>query len=530
VNHNELEANKPLKERWDSLALPGAEFTEEALSRFIQVHGLQRNVLNCAVPLARAHALTSFEFPPGMDVDLCIKASATGNFPDCLRDWNYEPKIKAAQQLPYMAPLPAEHASLMRVPWFQSPSQAAWLGINARHLRYHHQLWQDLKPRVLQGVHTTLVLGMPQIGFTLTPHIQTEESFLFLGSLARGLSPVQLFPGKYLYPEANLAELADAPAPIFADILPVTGGFAFPMVEHEPDPWRVLARFENTDRYYGYPFHQAADSVEDFTLHNQENGTMLLPDGKKVKARGSQSYVYATLDPKLRTELLATREEFEQANCLRRGTVTHDGLPFQLPVEMQSMVFAVVLTHWRMELDKPGDLTSYSLSTEHAAIRGFNYYQKKEPFYTNFMRLTQEIAKDPNFKTYPLSTHLTHSWLGGNLRLANQLSQSEQELGTDPMRSYYRQQLDWQAGVINLMNHAGFRAKSDMPGLVSRTGKDIERQLNLQGLAFNQMRRLLRFDSHLFQRPLKRASIWPNLHPGFTELDQKVLTESLPKL
>ena len=233
-----------------------------------------------------------------------------------------------------MAELPAEHASLIKGPWLQSPSQATWLGINARHLRYHHQLWQDLKPKVLQGVNTTLVLALPQIGFALAPHIQLEKGFLFLGSLARGLCPVQLFPARYIYPDAHLGGLADVPAPVFADLLPLTGGFSYPTVDCEPDPWRVLARFGNGDRFYGYPFRQAKDSVEDFTLHGHENGAMLLPNGQRVTARQSQSYVYATLDPKLKDELMMDRDEFENATCLLRGAVTHDGLPFQLPVEL----------------------------------------------------------------------------------------------------------------------------------------------------------------------------------------------------
>jgi hypothetical protein len=114
--------------------------------------------------------------------------------------------------------------------------------------------------------------------------------------------------------------------------------------------------------------------------------------------------------------------------------------------------------------------------------------------------------------------------------LANQLSQSEADLGPEIMRAYYHQQLDWQAGIVNLMNHVSFRSKSDRAGLASLTGRDIERQLSLDGLAFHQMHRLLRFDSHLFQRPVKRVSYWPNFHPGWTDLDQKFLTESLPKL
>ena len=530
MNHTELERDKPLLERWNTITLPGGEHTENAFSKYLQVFGKQRNVLNCAIPLARAKTLTDFQLPEGVDLQACIEALVTGHFPNALRDWKYQPVIKAETQLPQMAELPAEHASLIKAPWLQSPSQATWLGINARHLRYHHQLWQDLKPKVLQGVNTTLVLGLPQIGFALAPHIQLENGFLFLGSLARGLCPVQLFPARYIYPEAHLGELADVPAPVFADILPLTGGFSYPTVDCEPDPWRVLARFGNGDRFYGYPFRQAKDSVEDFTLQGHENGTMLLPNGQRVTARQSQSHVYATLDAKLKDELMMDRDEFENATCLLRGAVTHDGLPFQLPVELRSMMFAIVLTHWRMELDKPGDLSSYTLSTKHAAIRGFNYFQHVEPYYTNFMRLIMELSKDPHFRTYPLSTHLTNSWLGGNLQLANQLSQSEADLGPENMRAYYHQQLDWQAGIVNLMNHVSFRTKSDRAGLASLTGRDIEGQLSLDGLAFHQMHRLLRFDSHLFQRPLKRVSYWPNFHPGWTDLDQKFLTESLPKL
>ena len=530
MNFNELERDKSLLGRWDAIALPGAEHTENAFSKYLQIFGKQRNVLNCAIPLTRAKSLTDFQLPDGLDIQACIEASVTGNFPDALRDWKYQPIIKAETQLPQMAQLPAEHASLIKAPWLQSPSQATWLGINARHLRYHHQLWQDLKPKVLQGVNTTLILGLPQIGFALAPHIQLEHVFLFLGSLARGLCPAQLFPARYIYPDAQLGGLADVPAPIFADLLPLTGGFAFPTVDCEPDPWRVLARYGNGDQFYGYPFRRATDSVEDFTLQGYENGAMLLPDGQRVAARQSESYVYATLDPKLKGEMMLDRDGFEEATCLLRGAVTHDGLPYQLPVEMQPLVLAVVLTHWRMELDKPGDLSSYTLATEHAAIRGFNYFQRVEPFYTNFMRLIQELSKDPSFKTYPLSTHLTNSWLGGNLRLANQLSQSEADLGPELVRSYYHQQLDWQTGVVNLMNHVAFRTKSERARLVSITGREIEQQLGLEGLAMHQMHRLLRFDSHLFPRPLKRVSYWPNFHPGWTDLDQKFTTESLPRL
>ena len=519
-----------LRERWDAMSLPGGEHTENALSAFLQGPRRTNRVLNCAIPLTRAKALTDFSLPEGLTIQQCIEASATGNVPECLRDWEYTPQIRAVPQLPQMMAIPPEHASLTKVPWFQSASQSAWLGMNARHVRYHYQLWQDLKPQVLQGVVTTLILGLPQIGFALTPHIQLEKSFLFLASLARGLCPVQLFPAKYLYPQTKLGELGDAPAPVFADILPATGGFAYPTVDCEPDPWRVLARFGNGDRFYGYPFRNVNDSSDDFSLQDYERGAMLLPNGSRVTARHSESHVYATLDPDLKSVLALDREGFEDATCLVRGACTHDGLPFQLPVEMQPMVLAIVLTHWRMELDKPGDLTSYAVHTEHAAIRGFNYFQRVEPYYTNFMRLIQKLSKDPDFRTYPLANHLTQSWLGGNMCLANQLSQSERDLGPQIMRSYYHQQLDWQAAVINLMNHVAFRTKNNSGGLVSKTGTEIEEELNLDGLAMHQMNRLLRFDSHLFQRPCQRASFWPDHNPAWSELDRRFSDVSLPKL
>ena len=189
------------------------------------------------------------------------------------------------------------------------------------------------------------------------------------------------------------------------------------------------------------------------------------------------------------------------------------------PVEMQCMVFAVVLTHWEMELDRAGDLEHYSLNTRHAAIRGFNYYQRVEPYYSNFMRMIQELCRDPDFRTYPLSTHLTHNWLGGNLRVSNQASPAEHEIGGDLMRHYYLQRLDWMAGVFNLWNHVGFRI-----------GKDHEESLGEAGLAFHQMRRMLRFESRYFQRAVERVSPWPDLHPGWAELGRNGQTDSLPRI
>jgi len=73
-----------------------------------------------------------------------------------------------------------------------------------------------------------------------------------------------------------------------------------------------------------------------------------------------------------------------------------------------------------MTLDRPGDLSSYSLKTRHAAIRGFHYYQRVEPYHSNFMRMIVDLSRNRKFVTYPLATHLTHNWLGGNLQISNQ--------------------------------------------------------------------------------------------------------------
>ena len=135
------------------------------------------------------------------------------------------------------------------------------------------------------------------------------------------------------------------------------------------------------------------------------------------------------------------------------------------------------------------------------------------------MRLVHELAQGPDFEVYPLATHLTHSWLGGNLCLSNQQSGSEKTLGPQFMRSYYHQQLDWFMGVFNLWNNVEFRK-----------GTDLEDQLEFAGLAMHQMQPHLAFDSHYFQRPLKRASFWPDLHPEWLRLDQEWRADELPQL
>ena len=401
--------SKEARPRWDAITEPGGEVTKRAFARFL---GSNRRVLNCAVPLARARQLTEFPMPVNWSLHKCLVASGSGSFPPGLADWKYIPMIKPEAQLPQMVKFSPEHSTLARSPWFQSPGQAVGMCLNARHLRYHHQLWNDLQPRALRGLHTTLVFVTPQVGFSLTPHIQLRKAFRFFAALSRAAGPVQLFPARYLYPEARLGELADMPAPIFADILPYTGGVDFPVMDCTPDPWGVLAYFDQTDQNYGYPFSQATDSANDFSLTDFEPGAMLLPNGRRVIARSSESYVYATLDEKLRDELKRNRDSFEQIRCLARGTITHDGLPFQLPVEMQTMVYAVILTHWEFTMDKPGDLTSYSLKTEHAAIRGFNYYQRVEPYLQKLHATDPEVEPESGLQDLP-AFHPPDPWLVG---------------------------------------------------------------------------------------------------------------------
>jgi hypothetical protein len=508
-----------LKERWDASKLPGYEENAEAFAQFDRVHGASRRVLHCAIPLARAQQLTDFQMPDGWDADKCLYTAGAGKFAEGLSQWNYTPRIRSQSQMPQMERLPVGNADLALLPWFRSAGQGRGLGLNARHLRYHYALWQEMKPKVVRGLHTTLVLATPQLGYSLTPHIQLTKLPLYFSALSRVATPIQLFPARYLYPDAHLGEFADAPAPIFADLLPCTGGFAFPVEDCGPDPWGRFAYFEQRDRYYGYPFSRVTDSHRDLKLTNMEAGRMLLPNGKPVSARKSESFIYATQDDQLRRELLLDRSGFEQVNCLARGTVTHDGLPFQLPVEMQPMVYAIMLTHWRLELDQPGDLTSYTLHTHHAAIRSYHFYQKAEPYFSNFMRLPNAIARDPAFKVYPLANHLNHSWLGGNLCVSDQASPSEQEIGADLLRNYDLQQLEWLAGVVSLWNHTSFRRN---PELQQKLGRD--------GLLFHQMRRILRFDSHLFRCLQQRPSCWPDLHPGWAEIDRTRQANLLPKL
>jgi hypothetical protein len=140
------------------------------------------------------------------------------------------------------------------------------------------------------------------------------------------------------------------------------------------------------------------------------------------------------------------------------------------------------------------------------------------------------VANHPDFRTYPLASHLTDSWLSGNVCLSNRLSPSEHEFQPEFMRNLYHQQLDWQLGVTNLMNHVAFRTRREGGRLVPLSGEEVERQLNIDGLVFHQLQSQLRFDSHLFPRPIRPVSLWPGHHPGWTQLDQHLAGVTLPKL
>ena len=170
--NNDLQSAE-FRERWAHISEPGWEVNQEVFSRADR----RTKVLHCAIPLTQAKRLTDATFPPGWDADKCLVASVGRKARPELENWEYIPQIRAAPQLPHFKTLPPEHSTLVRSPWFQSPSQASGIGLNARHLRYHHQLWNELRPKTLRGVHTTLVYVTPPLGFSLTPHIRLDKAF-----------------------------------------------------------------------------------------------------------------------------------------------------------------------------------------------------------------------------------------------------------------------------------------------------------------------------------------------------------------
>jgi len=65
----------PMADRWEAVAEPARECNQAVFRDFFQRHGHRRNVLNCAIPSARAKALTDFTMPEGWNLDKSLIAS-----------------------------------------------------------------------------------------------------------------------------------------------------------------------------------------------------------------------------------------------------------------------------------------------------------------------------------------------------------------------------------------------------------------------------------------------------------------------
>ncbi len=140
-----------LEETWNATALLRPEANQKVFEQFLQIPDHNGHVLNCAVPRERARSLTNVEMPQGWEIKNCFPASIGLGFGiDGLKNWKYNPKICYREQLPYLHKLPVEHADLAKSPWFQSATPARGMAINARLLRYNHDLWHAIKPRMLQ--------------------------------------------------------------------------------------------------------------------------------------------------------------------------------------------------------------------------------------------------------------------------------------------------------------------------------------------------------------------------------------------
>ena len=264
---NELK-NPQMRARWDTLAEWGWQGTQNAFDDFQRTTGRERNVLNCAIPPAQAYKLTDFQMPSSWSLHHCLVAGIGfgAEIPDGLEEWEYQPKIRAVRQLPQLKELPAEHQSLTRSPWFQSPSQALSMEINARHLRYHHELWNDLRPKTLRGVFTSLVYVTPQLSLSLAPHIDLSKMFLTFAALGRAAGPCQLFPASYLYPDARLGGLGSTPAAMFADILPNLGA-SIPVMDGDSNRWGTTIRLDGPDCHYGFPFSKVSNCHQDRSVN-----------------------------------------------------------------------------------------------------------------------------------------------------------------------------------------------------------------------------------------------------------------------
>jgi len=87
----------PMADRWEAVAEPAWECNQAVFRDFFQRHGHRRNVLNCAIPSARAKALTDFTMPEGWNLDKSLIASVGfgAPLPPGLENWSCTPKIAA---------------------------------------------------------------------------------------------------------------------------------------------------------------------------------------------------------------------------------------------------------------------------------------------------------------------------------------------------------------------------------------------------------------------------------------------------
>ena len=74
LNHQDLE-DPIMNSRWEAVAEPAWECNQAVFADFYRNHGHRRNVLNCAIPISRAKALTDFTMPEGWDLDKSLIAS-----------------------------------------------------------------------------------------------------------------------------------------------------------------------------------------------------------------------------------------------------------------------------------------------------------------------------------------------------------------------------------------------------------------------------------------------------------------------
>jgi hypothetical protein len=123
--NNDLQSAE-FRERWAHIAEPGWEVNQEV---FNWADCRRTKVLHCAIPMTQGKRLTDATFPVGWDADKCLIASVGRKTLPELANWEYTPQIRAVPQLPCFKALLTEHNTLVRSPWFQSPSQATGISV-----------------------------------------------------------------------------------------------------------------------------------------------------------------------------------------------------------------------------------------------------------------------------------------------------------------------------------------------------------------------------------------------------------------